>query len=170
MQRRTEPAPEVAGNAAAVQPLPTGQVLLQLIPSAIGEFGPRRPRRESAPGINPGDGRAETHEPNAKPAPNLAQHAGRLSVGAIDEGTAFPFAGQSLNLVSDESVELVWTAEHRNALIVVARQVDVTTLARITSRYGLATASSASSRRSASSTSISPRSTASRTARRSALS
>lgn len=120
----------------------------------------------SAQGIAAGDDRADAHDADPDSSPAFSQHSRRCAKGRIELGGEWMFSDELLVSVADIGVDLPGTAEHEHvppAVAQVGRVVSHLTMADV---YGLATASSASSRRSASSMSISPRSTASRTARR----
>jgi hypothetical protein len=118
-----------------------------------------------------GKGVSDLDQTEPQPVSKLGYWACRSSNALRDRGAGSTLIGKVSNVVAGVNVELPGAAVHGGLLHGLELQIDrVASPGRVISPYQLGMESAASSRRSASSISISPRSTASRTARRSASS
>jgi hypothetical protein len=127
-------------------------------------------RRRKSPGrVKAGKSLAELDQTDPYAVSKLGHQARRSIIVLIDRAADLPFVGQVRDVVADEDGDLPGAAVHGGLLrgLGLGRLIGRAALpGRAINSYVLGPDSAASSRRSASSTSISPRSTASRTARR----
>src|SRR4051812_14545414 len=129
--------------------------------------GPGRGRGESSDSVIPGKRLADLDQSDSQVMSKLGQWARQPISAPSDRGAGPTLIGKLGDVLANVGVELPGAAIHGRLLSCLELRIDkAASPGRVGSSYAPGTKSAASSRRSASSTSISPRSTASKTARR----